>query len=90
MSDGGDDEAVTRRSGRSSAETTRLAVALVAGGLIAVFALLNTDQVEVNWILGTGQTPLILVIVVCLLIGALAGYVVARRGARAKRRRGDD
>ena len=73
------DAAPTRPSsaatpGRSSAETTRLAVALVAGALIAVFAVLNTDEVEVNWIIGTAKTPLIIVIVV-----SLAG----RRGASA-------
>ena len=90
MSDSGDDKTVARReggSGRSGAESTRLAAALVAGGLIAVFALLNTDEVEVNWILGTAQTPLILVVVVSLLFGALAGYLVARRGSRARRKR---
>ena len=89
MSDAGDEKAVTQRSGRSNAETTRLAVALVAGGLIAVFAVLNTDEVEVNWILGTAQTPLILVIVVSLLVGGLVGYVAARRGSRARRKRSD-
>jgi uncharacterized integral membrane protein len=88
MSEQGEQKPVAQRSGRSNAETTRLAIALVAGGLIAVFALLNTDEVEVNWILGTAQTPLILVIVVSLLVGGLVGYVIARRG-RARRKRGD-
>ena len=86
----GDDKAVSRRergSGRSSGESTRLAVALVSGGLIAVFAVLNTGEVKVNWILGTAQTPLIVVIVVSLMVGGLVGYVLARRGSRAKRGR---
>ena len=72
----------------TSAETTRLAVALVAGGLISVFALLNTGKVEVNWIIGTVETPLIIVIVLSLAAGAALGYVLARRGAKRKRSRG--
>ena len=90
MSDG-DDKALqhgTSKSGRSNAETTRLAVALVAGGLISVFALLNTDEVEVNWIIGTVETPLIIVIVLSLAVGAAFGYLLARRGAKRKRSRG--
>ena len=89
MSDADDEKPVARRgsgSGRGNAETTRLAVALVAGGLIAVFAVLNTDQVKVDWVLGSAQTPLILVVVVSLLIGALIGYVSARRGRRRRER----
>jgi uncharacterized integral membrane protein len=72
---------------RSNAENSRLAAALVLGGLLAVFALLNTDKVEVNWILGTWETPLIIVIVVSLGLGVATGYLLARRGARAKRRK---
>jgi uncharacterized integral membrane protein len=87
----GDDNALQRsagKPGRSGAETTRLAVALVAGGLISVFALLNTGQVEVNWIIGTVETPLIIVIVVSLAVGGALGYAFARRGAKRKRSRG--
>ena len=72
---------------RSNAEMTRIAVALVSGGLLAAFAVLNTDEVEVDWIIGTAQTPLIIVIVVSLGLGFGAGYLLARRGARARRRR---
>ena len=71
---------------RSGAETTRIAVALVLGALLAVFAVLNTEQVKVDWILGSAQTPLIIVIVVCLALGFAAGYALARKGARARRR----
>ncbi len=76
----------SQSKGRGSAEKTRQAVALVAGGLIAVFAVLNTGEVEVNWILGTAETPLILVIVICLVLGAAGGYVAGRRGSRSRKR----
>ena len=85
MSDDQTDKPTTRAK-RGKAETTRIAVALVLGGLLAVFALLNTNQVEVNWMLGTAETPLIIVIVVCLLLGFAAGYGLAHKGARARRR----
>lgn len=55
-----------------------MAVAVVVTAFVAIFAVLNTNEVEVNWILGTWRTPLILVIVVCLLLGAAVGFAVAR------------
>jgi uncharacterized integral membrane protein len=44
-----------------------------------VFAVLNLDEVEVNWIVGTFDTPLIVVIAVSILVGAALGYVAAHR-----------
>jgi uncharacterized integral membrane protein len=46
---------------------------------VALFAVLNLDQVDVNWIVGTWQTPLIIVIAVAMLLGAGLGFVLARR-----------
>jgi uncharacterized integral membrane protein len=63
----------------SARDRARLTTALAAGALVAVFAVLNLDQVDVNWIVGTWQTPLIVVIVLSLVIGAVAGYVAGRR-----------
>ncbi len=48
-------------------------------GLGGVFAALNLDDVEVNWILGTWDTPLIIVIAISTLFGAGLGYLAARR-----------
>ncbi len=70
---------------RSRADQARLAVAAVLGGLTVAFALLNTGDVEVDWIFGTFSTPLIVVIVVSLLIGGLFGFALGRRG-RARRK----
>jgi uncharacterized integral membrane protein len=52
-------------------------VGLAAVG--GVFAALNLDDVDVNWILGTWQTPLIVVIALSMLIGAGLGILVSRR-----------
>ena len=48
-------------------------------GLGGVFAVLNLDEVEVNWILGTWETPLIIVIAISMVIGAALGYLATRR-----------
>jgi uncharacterized integral membrane protein len=57
----------------------RTIVAFGLGGLGVLFAVLNVDEVEVNWILGTWSTPLIIVIALSFLVGAGVGYQVARR-----------
>jgi uncharacterized integral membrane protein len=67
---------------RSSREKLRLAGAAVAGTLAVLFALLNLDQVEVNWVLGSGQTPLIIVIVVSFLLGVAVDRLLAYRASR--------
>jgi uncharacterized integral membrane protein len=61
----------------------RLVLAAALGGLAVAFALLNVEQVEVDWILGTWETPLIAVIVVSLLVGAVIGFTLARRRVRS-------
>ena len=51
-------------------------LALAAVGV--VFAVVNFDQVKVNWILGTWKTPLIVVIALSIVIGAGLGLLIAR------------
>jgi uncharacterized integral membrane protein len=55
-------------------------LALAAVGI--VFAVVNLDQVKVNWLLGTWRTPLIVVIALSIVIGAGLGLLIAR-GRRA-------
>jgi uncharacterized integral membrane protein len=74
-----------QRGGRSRSEQVRLVLAAVLGGLTVAFALLNTSDVAVNWIFGTFSTPLIVVILVSLLVGALFGFVLAKRASRPRR-----
>jgi len=59
-------------------EKRQIAV-LGLAALGGVFAVVNLDEVEVNWILGTWDTPLIIVIAISTLFGAALGYLVARR-----------
>lgn len=69
----------------SRREKVRLTLGVVIGALAALFAVLNTGNVQVNWIVGSGKTPLIIVIVVMFLIGmAVDRILVVRRRRRAR------
>jgi uncharacterized integral membrane protein len=70
-------------AGRSRSESVRLVFAGALAALAVAFAALNVTQVEVDWILTTSKTPLIVVIVVSLLVGAVLGFVVGRRSRKA-------
>ena len=63
-------------------ERRQIAVVVLAG-IGGVFAAVNLDEVEVNWILGTWETPLIVVIALSMLIGAGLGVAVSRSRRRA-------
>lgn len=63
-----------RHTGRRS-----LILGAVLGALAVVFAVLNLDEVGVNWIVGTWNTPLIVVIVLSLAIGGTIGWLGGRR-----------
>ena len=73
-----------RRPAREQARTGALVILAV---LITLFAFKNVDKVKVDWIVGSGQAPLIIVIVVSLLVGILLAYVAERRSGK---RRGSD
>jgi uncharacterized integral membrane protein len=65
-------------------------VKLILLGLLAVillvFALLNTDEVGVDFIINTWSAPLIVVILIAAVIGFAIGYLV--KGHRAARSEG--
>ena len=67
------------------ADRTRLIGAGVFGGLAVLFAALNFDEVDVNWIFGTWSTPLVVVILVSFLLGLGGGMLLAGRRAAARR-----
>ena len=47
--------------------------------VLAVFALVNIDDVRVDFVFETVRAPLVLVIVVCALLGFVIGWVVGHR-----------
>jgi uncharacterized integral membrane protein len=76
----------TAPTGRSRSESIRLILTGALAALAVAFAALNVTRVEVDWILTTSKTPLIVVIVVSLLVGAVLGFVIARRSTKAPSR----
>jgi uncharacterized integral membrane protein len=75
----GQDEPKARRSRREQARTATLVVLAV---VIAVFAVLNVKEVKVNWIVGSGNAPLIIVIAIALLVGIVLTHFAERRGSK--------
>ena len=69
---------------RTRRERMRTGAAVILAILITLFAVLNVDDVKVNWIVGSGQAPLIIVIVVSLLVGALLTHFAERRCAKKR------
>jgi uncharacterized integral membrane protein len=74
-----------KRERRSTRETARAGGMAVVAVVFVVFAVLNLNEVEVDWILGSGRAPLIVVIAISLL----AGIVLTYSAERLRRRRRD-
>jgi uncharacterized integral membrane protein len=76
MTDGIDPKA--ERSIRSS-QTIRIVAFLVAITVLAVWAIANTDDVQVDWIADTTTAPLIVVIGASAALGFVIGLLVTWR-----------
>ena len=63
---------------RSRSELARSVAMVVLAVLVTLFAVLNLDQVKVDWIIGSGRAPLIIVIVISLLVGVVLTYFAER------------
>ena len=70
------------RPRRSRREQSRTAALLALSILITLFAVLNIDEVKVNWIVGSGHAPLIIVIAISLLVGLLLAHFAQRRAGK--------
>ncbi|HZO37330.1 MAG TPA: LapA family protein [Solirubrobacteraceae bacterium] len=73
---------------RSKREQTRQIVMISLGALAVLFALLNLDDVKVNFIVTKTRAPLIIVIVACLAVGIALGLVAGRRRGGDERKAG--
>ena len=69
---------------RRASERARTIAMVLLAVLITLFAVLNVDEVKVNWIVGSGHAPLIIVIVVSLLVGVVLTYFAERRGRKRR------
>ena len=70
---------------RSTRERSRTIALLLLAILITLFAVLNLDEVKVDWIVGSGHAPLIIVIVISLLIGIALSHFSQRRYGKRRR-----
>ncbi len=53
----------------------------IAAVVLVLFAVLNTEDAQVNWILGTWETSVIVVIAISGVLGFVIGWLVrGRRG----------
>ena len=86
MADPGAKPASKRRADPKRRERLRLLGAVVAALLGTVGAVVNLDQVEVNWLVGTWSTPLIVVIAVSAAFGALLDRLLQVRSRRRAKR----
>jgi uncharacterized integral membrane protein len=76
--DGGDGKQVDRP------HQARLVGILIAGILLGWFALANTRRVQIDFWVFHRQSPLILVILISGLLGALITFLVMRRKPKAE------
>jgi uncharacterized integral membrane protein len=74
----------TPKRRRTRHELARTGAFVVLAVLITLFAVLNVKEVKVNWIFGTSNAPLIVVIVVSLLVGILLTYIAEQLHRRTR------
>ncbi len=68
---------------KRTTNTAKRILLVVIGALVALFAVFNSQEVEVRWIFGSPiQTPLILALAVTLVAGVAIGYLWAKLGGR--------
>ena len=67
---------------RPRGELARSGALVILAVLITLFAVFNIKDVKVNWIFGSGNAPLIIVIVLSLLVGIVLTYFAERRGRK--------
>ena len=68
----------TKAPARKSSDRARTGALVVLAVLVTLFAVLNLEEVKVNWIFGSGRAPLIIVIVVSVLVGIVLTYFADR------------
>lgn len=85
-----EEPAKKKRGDLPSAQVLRLIGLLALAGIVAAFVVQNSQNVVVHFWFFSKREPLIFVVIGCLLIGGLAGYVAGRRrvARRASRSRG--
>jgi uncharacterized integral membrane protein len=69
---------------RSTGERMRAAGPLLLAAILIAFAVLNLEQVKVDWIVGSGHAPLIVVIAISVLLGVVITHFAKRVGRKRR------
>jgi uncharacterized integral membrane protein len=69
---------------RSKSERIKAALPLIPAAVGVAFAVLNLNQVKVDWIVGSGHAPLIIVIAISVLVGIVFTHLAERVGRRRR------
>ena len=69
---------------RSRRELARSGAMVTLAVLVTLFAVLNLKEVKVDWIIGSGHAPLIVVIVLSVLVGIVLTYMAERINRRRR------
>ena len=60
-------------------QTVRVLLLLILAAVLVVWALANTDDVEVDWLFATSTVPLVIVIGASAVVGVLLGLLAGQR-----------
>ena len=69
---------------RRTRDRARAVGPVILAGIFIAFAVVNLKQVKVDWIVGSGHAPLIIVIVISVLVGIVLTYFVDRVGRKRR------
>jgi uncharacterized integral membrane protein len=69
---------------RSKGERVRAVGPMLLAAVLIAFAVLNLNQVKVDWIVGSGHAPLIVVIAISVLLGVVLTHFVERVGRKRR------
>lgn len=61
---------------RASGTWARLALGVLLLAMIVAFAVDNRDNVRIGWVVGDGSAPLVLVLLLTAVVGALIGWLL--------------
>jgi len=81
------EESQERKTSSATPQVVRLVGFLVLCGIIAAFVIQNSQDVSVRFWFVTKHPPLIFVVIGCLVIGGLVGYVMGRRRGESRLRK---
>jgi len=73
-----------RRISRRFQAKTLAAIAVAA--LLIALGIANNQKVEVHFLVGTRDTPLVIVIAIVFVLGFLVGMLIRRRSRRPRKR----